>query len=126
MRPLLFNLSSTPWRPPPSQLSSLHILLHLLLYSSGSPQPSSAAVCIKKKGGPIVPPDSVCPLQSLWGLTQTHKRILPNQWRTGRVFVCAKPNQITFRKIMIFETLPTIGDRDQGELKLEIPAGPGL
>lgn len=51
-RPLLFNLSSTPWRPPPSQLLSLHILLHLLPYSSDSHQSSSAAaVCIKKRGG---------------------------------------------------------------------------
>lgn len=28
-RPLLFNLSSTPWRPPPTQLPSPHALLHL-------------------------------------------------------------------------------------------------
>lgn len=51
VRPLLFNLSSRPWRPPPSQLSSLHMLLHLLPYSSDPHQSSSAAaVCIKKGG----------------------------------------------------------------------------
>lgn len=47
---LLFNLSSTPWRPPPSQLSSPHMLLHLLHYSSDSHRSSSAAAAsIKKK-----------------------------------------------------------------------------
>lgn len=81
VRPLLFNLSSTPWRPPPSQLSSLHMLLHFLPYSSDPHQSSSAAaVCIKKKGGPHC--YSACPLLSLWGLaviTLTHTKTLPNQ-----------------------------------------------
>lgn len=73
-----------------------------------------------KEEGPIVPPGSVCPLPSLWGLaviTQTHTKTLPkisNVEGTGGVFVCAKPTQITLRKIMIFKTLSTIGDGDQG------------
>ncbi len=40
----LFNLSSTPWRLPPSQLSSLHTLLHLLPFSSGTAQQQQYAL----------------------------------------------------------------------------------
>lgn len=88
VRPLLFNLSSRPWRPPPSQLSSLHILLHLLPYSSGSPQPSSAAAeCIKKKGRPHCSPWLT--VSSAVSLGPGCDYTIPNQrWPEGRSSFC--------------------------------------
>lgn len=101
VRPLLFNLSSTPWRPPPSQLSSLHILLHLLPYSADSHQSiSAAAVCIKKKRGPHC--YSPCLLLSLWGLaviTLTHMKTIPNQrGPEDRFFCLCKSNLNQFER----------------------------
>lgn len=99
--PLLFNLSSTPRRPPPSKLSSFHIPLHLFPYSSSSPQPSSATACIKEKGGPIVAPDPLGPLLSLWGLNAKNSDQLSGFQRKGLVLVCAKQTYITLWKMII-------------------------
>lgn len=128
VRPLLFNLSSTPWRPPPSQLSSLHILLHLLPYSSDSHQSSSAAaVCIKKKGGPHC--YSPCPLLSLWGLAViilTHMKAIPNQWGPEDRFFLFVQNQLKSiwekkgeKKKSVFRTFPSIGRRIRGSWSLK-------
>lgn len=91
-RPLLFNLSSTPRRPPPSKLSGLHVPLHLFPYSLGSPQPSSAAACITARDAP--PPSLLllawcvlCILSEVCtGCTGRHQKL--------RVLVCAKQTQI--------------------------------
>lgn len=49
VRPLLFNLSSTPWRPPPTQLPCPHTLLHLpLIHGCTSVQLNSSRVNRKK------------------------------------------------------------------------------
>lgn len=66
--PLLFNLSSTPRRPPPSKLSSFHIPLHLSPIHQAHLNPAQQQHALRRKEAPIVAPDSVGPLLSLWGL----------------------------------------------------------
>lgn len=85
---------------------------------------------LKMKRGPIVPPDSFCPLPSPWSLavtTQTQTSSKPEVTGGQQGFICAKQTQIIPRKKnMIYKTLSTTGDGDQEELKLEIPARAGL
>lgn len=111
--PLLFNLSSTPRRPPPSTLSSFHIPLHRFPYSSSSPQPSSATACIKEKGGPHCcswPGGS-----SAFSLRSEREKLWPTKWfPEERVsFGLCQTNLNYFVKNDYFKTLSATGNRVQ-------------
>lgn len=76
-----------PLSCPLSTYSSIFSPIHQAHLSPAQQQQNA----LKRKGGPIVPPDSQCPLLSLWGLVAITQYQISDVQRAAAAFVCAKP-----------------------------------